>query len=286
MSETTHEQKLTLVIGGTGKTGRRVAEGLTARNVPVRIGSRSAQPPFDWEDEATWADAVRDVAQAYVTYYPDLAFAGAADRIRSFVELAVASGVQRLVLLSGRNEPEAQRAEQIVQSSGAEWTIVRSSFFAQNFSEHFLLDPILAGEVAFPAGNTAEPLIDADDVADIAIEALSGDRHVGQLYEVTGPRLLTFEEAVDEIAKATGRDIRYVPISLDEYAAGLTEAGLPADYVTELTALFAEILDGRSAYLSDGVQRALSRPPREFTDYVRNAAATGVWSANDDGDVR
>ena len=110
-------RKTTLVIGATGKTGRRVTERLTARNLPVRIGSRSGQPPFDWADPATWPPAVRDMAAVYVTYYPDLAVPGASDAIRSFTGLAVKSGVQRLVLLSGRGEPEAQLCEQIVRES-------------------------------------------------------------------------------------------------------------------------------------------------------------------------
>ena len=268
---------MTLVIGGTGKTGRRVAERLTTRGRPIRIGSRSGQPPFDWEDRATWAPALRNVESAYVIYYPDLAFPGAADRVRSFADLAVESGVRRLVLLSGRNEEGALLGEQGVRDSGAEWTLVRSSFMSQNFSEGFWLEPVLSGEFAFPAGDVAEPFIDVEDIAEIAVAALTDERHVGQLYEVTGPRLMTFAEAVGEIAKATGREVRYVPISLEQYASVLTEAGLPAGEVVAYTELFTAILDGRSAYLTDGVQRALGRAPRDFTDYARDTAASGVW---------
>lgn len=115
-----------LVLGGAGKTGRRVAERLSARTLPVRLGSRSGTPPFDWEDKATWAAAVQGVRAAYVSYYPDLAAPGAADAIRSFTDLAVKSDVQRLVLLSGRGEPEAQLCEDIVRKSGVEWTLLRA----------------------------------------------------------------------------------------------------------------------------------------------------------------
>jgi len=277
MNEHTHNQSTTLVLGGTGKTGRRVAQRLTARGLPVRIGSRSGEPPFDWDHEATWAPALLNVRSVYVTYQPDLAFPGAAERVRSFVDLAVASGVRRLVLLSGRNEEGALLGEKAVRESGADWTIVRSSFFDQDFSEAFLLEPILSGEIAFPAGHVAEPFIDAEDIADIVAAALIEDRHVGQLYEVTGPRLLTFAEAVGEIAKAIGREIRYVAVSPEEFASALTDADLPADEVTAYTELFTQVLDGRNAYLTDGVQRALGREPRGFADYARVTAATGVW---------
>jgi len=275
--ENTQEKKTTLVVGGTGKTGRRVVERLTARGLPVRIGSRSGEPPFNWEDQATWAPALRNVGAVYLTYYPDLAVPGAVDTVRSVIELAMANGIRRLVLLSGRGEEEAQRAEQVLQNSGADWTILRCSWFSQNFSENYLRDPIVSGEVVLPAGNVGEPFVDADDIADVAVAALTEDRQVGQLYELTGPRLLTFAEAVGEIAKATCREIRYVQVSPEEYASALAEADLPAEFVWLVNYLFTTVLDGRNAHLTDGVQRALGREPRDFSDYARDIANAGVW---------
>jgi uncharacterized protein YbjT (DUF2867 family) len=270
----------TLVVGGTGKTGRRVARRLRTRGLPVRIGSRSGEPPFDWEDRATWAPALRDVGSAYLTYYPDVAFPGAAARIGSLAEQAVASGVRRLVLLSGRGEEGALLAEQALRDSGADWTIVRSSWFSQNFSEGFLLEQVRGGVVAMPAGDVAEPFIDAEDIADVVAAALTDDRHVGQLYEVTGPRLLTFAEAVAEIARACGREVRYLPVTAEQFLSALAEQGMPREDATVLTEVFSTVLDGRNAYLTDGVGRALGREPRDFTDYVRDAAAGGAWSGS------
>ena len=273
---TTSLEQPTLVLGGTGKTGRRVAERLAARGVPVRLGSRSGEPPFDWEDRATWVPALSGVGSVYLTYYPDLAVPGAVDAVQSLIELAVARGVQRLVLLSGRGEDEAKRAEEVVQASGIDWTIVRSSWFNQNFSENYLRDPVLDGEVVLPAGGVREPFIDADDIADVAVAALTEEGHVGRVYEVTGPRLLTFADAVAEIAAATGREIRYVQVSPEQYASALTEHGVPAEFVWLMNYLFTTVLDGRNAHKADGVQRALGREPRDFSDYARDAAA-GVW---------
>ena len=269
--------KTTLVLGGTGKTGRRVAERLTARGLPVRIGSRSGEPNFDWEDQATWAPALLNVGAVYLTYYPDLAIPGAVDTIRSFVELALTRGIRRLILLSGRGEEEAQRAELVLQDSGADWTILRCSMFSQNFSEYWLRDPVVSGEVVLPVGNVGEPFLDADDIADVAVAALTEDGHVGQLYELTGPRLLTFAQAVEEIAMAASREIRYLPISMRQFTAVLTEQDVPADFVWLLTYLFTEVLDGHNANTTDGVQRALGREPRDFADYARDTAASGVW---------
>lgn len=266
-----------LVIGGTGKTGRRVAERLTALGVPVRIGSRNATPAFDWEKPETWTTALEGISAAYITYYPDLAVPGAAEAVGDLARLAVRKGVKRLVLLSGRGEPEAQRAEQMLQASGADWTIVRASWFMQNFSESMLLGPILAGEMALPVSSVREPFIHADDIADIVTASLTDDRHIGQLYEVTGPRMLTFAEAAGEIATATGRAIDYRTITPEEFIQGLEQEQVPADIAALVNELFTVVLDGRNEYVTDGVQKALGRKPRDFADYAREIAATGIW---------
>jgi uncharacterized protein YbjT (DUF2867 family) len=274
-------QETILVVGGTGKTGRRVAERLEARGFPVRIGSRSADPAFDWEEPDTWTAAVSDIASAYIAYSPDLAVPGAADKVRAFAEVARKNGVRRLVLLSGRGEDGAVLGEQAVRESGVEWTILRCSWFNQNFSEGAFLEPVQAGEVALPADSVREPFLDVTDIVDVAEQALTSDRHVGQLYELTGPRLLTFAAAVGEIARASGREVRYAPVPMDRYEALLAEHQVPADFVWLIKYLFTEVLDGRNASLTDGVQRALGRPPRDFADYAREAAASGVWSVVD-----
>jgi uncharacterized protein YbjT (DUF2867 family) len=270
---------LTLVLGGTGKTGRRVAERLAARGVPVRIGSRAGRLPFDWEDRSGWAAALQGVSAVYIAYAPDLAMPGAVDAVDAFARQAVESGARRLVLLSGRGEEEAQLCETAVQASGADWTILRASWFSQNFSEAYLVDAVRGGLVALPAGPVGEPFIDADDIADAAVAALTEDGHAGQLYELTGPRLLSFADAVGEIAEAAGRDIRYQRVPLAEFEAELAAAGLPPDLANLLKYLFSEVLDGRNAHLTDGVRRALGRAPRDFSAYARAAAATGIWAA-------
>lgn len=271
-------RKPTLILGGTGKTGRRLADRLTAQGLPVRIGSRSGTPVFDWENDATWVHALDGVGAVYISYYPDLAVPGAAEAVGAFANLAVASGVRRLVLLSGRGETEAQRAEAMLKASGADWTILRCAWFSQNFSESFLLDSLLAGEVALPVGNVGEPFVDADDIADAAVTVLTRQGHVGQLYELTGPRLLSFAEAVAEIGKAAGRDIRFIRISHAEFTAAVAGYGLPAEFAWLLNELFTEVLDGRNEALTDGVERVLSRAPKDFSVYATETAATGIWS--------
>ena len=272
------ENGLVLVLGGTGKTGRRVVERLEALDVPVRMGSRSASPAFDWEDQTTWAPVLHGVEKVYLSYYPDLAAPGAAEAVAAFTAKAAEAGVRHVVLLSGRGEDEAQACERIVRASGIAWTVVRSSWFAQNFSEDYLLEAVLAGEVALPAGDVPEPFIDADDIADVAAAALTGDGHAGEVYEVTGPRALTFAEAVAEIGRAAGRDIAFVRVPIGEYTAVLAEQQVPGGLVELLTYLFTTVLDGRNARPADGVRRALGREPRDFAEYARLTAASGVWT--------
>jgi uncharacterized protein YbjT (DUF2867 family) len=267
----------TLVVGGTGKTGRRVVARLRARGLPVRVGSRSGERPFDWADPATWASALQNVASAYVTYYPDLAVAGAADTVAAFARLAVQSGTRRLVLLSGRGEQGALLAERGVADSGADWTVLRSAWFNQNFDEGFFLEHISNGEVALPVGGVWEPFVDADDIADCVVAALTEDGHARQVYELTGPRLLTFPHAIEEIARASGRMIRFISVSVEEFVSELDRAGTPAELVSLSRYLFTDVLDGRNSYLADGVRRVLGRYPRDFSEYARRTAGTGVW---------
>ena len=279
----TEQNRETLVLGGTGKTGRRVVQRLSARGLPVRVGSRSGSPPFDWERVETWAPALAGVESVYLTYYPDLALPGAVESTRAFADLAVESGVPRLVLLSGRGEPEAERAEQAVAETGAALTVLRSTWFMQNFSEDYMLEHVLAGEIRLPAGDVPTPFLDADDIADIAVAALTDDRHVGQLYELTGPRSLTFAEAAAEIGAAAGREVRYTAVSLEEHAVEAAAHGVPHEVIELLTYLFAEVVDGRNAPTTDGVRRALGREARDFGDYARAVAATALWNESPAG---
>ena len=266
-----------LVLGASGKTGRRIVDRLLARQIPVRLGSRAAAPSFDWHDPSTWQPALDGVSAVYISYYPDIAITGAPEAIEAFTRQALASGVRRLVLLSGRGELEAQRAEQVLQRSGADWTILSCSWFMQNFSEGVFLDSLLGGTLSLPVDNISEPFVDTDDIADVAVAALTESGHVGKVYELTGPRLMTFAQAVEAIAVAAGRAIRFETVSMDAFARSLEEHRQPAEIVGFLQYLFGEVLDGRNEYLTDGVQRALGRAPRDFTDYAKRTAAARTW---------
>ena len=272
------KEETILILGGTGKTGRRIAQKLSQMGKTIRIGSRSAQPSFDWSNPKGWAAVLEGIEKVYITFQPDLAVPGALQAIERFTAEALKAGVQKMVLLSGRGEKEAQLCEQVVMDSGANWTIVRASWFNQNFSESFFLDPILAGYVALPKGEAKVPYVDANDIADVVVETLLNDQHNGQIYELTGPEQLTFPQIVEAIAKATGRTIQFEPTSMETYLKTLKELQVPDDYIWLINYLFEEVLTEENSTITNDVERVLGRKPISFAEYAKAIAATSVWN--------
>ena len=277
MNPSTANTFITLVIGGHGKTGRRVAQRLAAAGRATRVVSRSTELPFDWHDESTWGRALAGTSSAYVTFQPDVTVPGALEILTAFAAAAREQGLDHIVMLSGRGEEQAAACEVAVAESGVTTTIVRSAFFAQNFSEGFLAGDVQASVFALPAGDVTEPIVDIDDVADVAVAALLGQAQSGRVYELTGPELLTFHDMAVDLGEATGRTITYAPVSADEFAVTAGAAGVPADEAEILGELFAHIFDGHNSSLTSGVEEALGRPAASFADFAVQAAATGVW---------
>ncbi|MET8153980.1 NmrA family transcriptional regulator [Actinoplanes sp. NPDC049668] len=259
---------VTFIAGGAGKTGGRVADRLHTLGLEYRLASRSTRPRFDWTDDTTWAPALAGCGRAYLAFQPDVGIPGAAETIGALARAAVTAGCTRLVLLSGRGEQGAQRSEEALAASGADWTVVRAAFFAQNFTEGFWADQMADGSLAMLDHRAAEPFVDADDIADVVVACLTRPGHGGVVHELTGPRLLTFADAVAEIGRLTGRPISYRPLPAAEFTATLVDAGWPAGDADGLTALFGEVLDGRNAHVTDGVRRVLGRAPRDLTDVL------------------
>jgi uncharacterized protein YbjT (DUF2867 family) len=269
-----------LVIGKNGKTGSRVNQRLKALGYTTRAVSRSTSPSFDWEKPETWRSAIEGTGAAYVTYQPDLAMPRAEADITAFVEIAREAGLEHIVLLSGRGEAGAQRAEEIIKSSGIAWNIVRASWFFQNFSESFMLEGILAGELLLPAGDTIEPFIDADDIADVVVAALTQSKHRNKLFEVTGPRALTFADCMQEISTALGRSVKYTQVPVDAYIDALDEQGFPQEMQWLLRELFSVVLDGRNSHVMSGVAEALGRPATDIKAYLQKTIDAGVWTVD------
>lgn len=272
-----NERNTTVVLGGRGKTGRRVAARLAARGIPVRIGSRHGTPPFDWNEPRAWGPLLDGAALLYVAYSPDLAAPGAAAALGELGKAAARHGVERAVLLSGRGEPQAALSERAFRESGVPLTVLRSAWFLQNFSEGDFLGAVAGGEIALPGPDVAEPFIDANDVAEVAVNALTDPAHAGKAYDLTGPRLTRWSELAAEIGKAARKPLRYVSVSREAFAESLQHF-MPAGDAAFFAELFAFLLDGHNAHLSDDAGRLLGRPPRDARDWAEETARAGAWA--------
>ena len=266
-----------LIIGKNAKTGQRVDRRLQSLGYTTRAVSRSTSPAFDWEDPNTWSAALEGTESAYVTFYPDLAIPTAEQAIRDFVELAKVSGLRHVVLLSGRGEAGAERAEAVLEASGLDWNIVRANWFMQNFSESFMIEGILSGQLMLPASDIVEPFVDVDDIADVAVSALTRPELRNRLFEVSGPRALTFGQCAAEISEAVGYPVNYTQIPIEDFIQVLRVQGAPDEVIWLMRELFTVVFDGRNSSPTSGVEDALGRPATDFSEYVQKVVATGAW---------
>lgn len=271
-----------LLIGGAGKTGSRISRLLSERGIASRSVSRSSQIPFDWTDPSGWPAALAGATRAarathaYVSFQPDLAVPEAEDALATLGGIARQAGIEKIVLLSGRGEPGAMRAEAALRADGPTVTVLRASWFDQNFSEGHFRDLVLAGEIALPAGDVPEPFTDAEDIAEVAVALLTGDRFDGEVIEVTGPESLTFAQAAAGLSDAIGRPVIFRQISVEAFRDGL-QGYLPEDMIALLIELFTTVLDGRNAEPQDGVMRVLGRPATSFEAFLERETARGTW---------
>ncbi|MEU5977910.1 NAD(P)H-binding protein [Streptomyces sp. NPDC047315] len=275
-----------LVLGGTGKTGRRVVAELRSRGFTTVAASRTGEVRFDWADRSTWEPGLTGVRSVYVV---DSQGPGMGEEVRDFAALAARLGVERLVLLSARSWPEIDATnphlapEREVRESGLRWTILRPTWFAENFTELEFFAPLLeTGELRLPTGSGREPFVVLQDLVDVAVAALTEDGHAGRTYTLSGARSLNFADAVAEIAGASGRTLRFTPVSEEEYRADVAAAGYPEEVADLLVTILHHIRDEGGASVTDGVRQALGREPRDFSEYVRTTdfSAVGATEAS------
>lgn len=270
-----------LVLGGTGKTGRRVVDRLVAAGHTARSAARTpgaARPGvepvrFDWDDATTHAPVLRGVEGVYVVS-PALRL-DHAPLIGAFGSLAREHGVARAVLLSARGVDQGpdnpmRQAEQALADSGLPHAVVRPSWFAQNFTETFFV-PGADGVIAAPTGDGGEPFIDAEDIAEVAVAALTGAADL-RAYDVSGPQALSFGEAAQTLGRHAGRPVRHVDLPVDAWVQGAQANGVPPAYAQMLGFQFTLIRDGHDAAVSPGVQQALGRPATAFEDWAAREA--------------
>ena len=266
-----------LITGATGKTGSRISRLLEDAGLEVRRASRHSQTVFDWQDATTWPTALEGVQSVYICFYPDFAFPGALDTLTAFVIAAKSAGVDRLVMITGRGERHAQLGEEVVLNSGVPATILRSAWFAQNFSEGSLHQPVMENVIPMPGDGIGEPIVDLEDFAEVAAKVLTESGHESRIYEITGPRVITFAEVADILTETLNRHIQYIPITFEAFQEELQSA-TDAEYAEIVTSIAKETFDGRNENISGDVQLLLNRSSRDFSEFASRAAKTGCWS--------
>ena len=269
-----------LILGGTGKTGRRLADDLSARGATVRIASRhpstdgaSRHVRFDWDDESTHDAALAGAGAVYLV--PPAFVVDHVATTTRFLERAAASGVERVVLLSARGVdaddaiPHRRAELALFAEPALRGTVIRPTWFAQNFTEGVFAEGVANGVLAAPAGAGRVPFIDADDIAAVAAALLvDPSAFVGEALDLSGSTAYGFAEAAEVLGRALGRDVAYVDVAPADFEAGAVAAGVPADYAAMLGTLFHVIREGWDEHVSDGVDRVLGRPGRSLAEWA------------------
>jgi len=266
-----------VVLGAGGKTGGRVAHRLRARGYAVSEASRSTTPRFDWGDSSTWGPTLEGATGLYATYFPDLAAPGATEAVAGLAEVAREAGVDRAVLLSGRGEPAARAGEDAFLAGLPGADVVRCAWFDQNFTEGIFIPAVASGVISLPApSGAAEPFVDAEDIADCAVELLTRPSPAGGVHELTGPSAVTLAEVAEILGAARSAPIRYEETDLAGFARVLEEEGLPPDDAEALAYVFAETFDGRNTPTTTTVHDLLGRSPRTLTAFAADAQRAGT----------
>jgi uncharacterized protein YbjT (DUF2867 family) len=264
-----------LITGATGTIGTHVLAQLTSRGVPVRAMARNPDKlrnnpadvvRGDFDDPASLVRAVSGVEAAFLVTAPQRPVA---DHDVAFVEAAKSAGVQRIVKLSAIGAGSWHLlTEQVVQTSGLDWTILKPSSFASNLVQ--FVDAVKSGD---PVPNWNGPgalgVIDPRDVAAVAVEALTTPDHIGQSHTLTGPELLTFDQQIAILERVLDRPVKSVLLPLDTARSMMIGNGLDPAAVEISIAAIRRAIAGDYAVLTDDVSRILGRAPLSFETWVR-----------------
>jgi uncharacterized protein YbjT (DUF2867 family) len=262
-----------VILGGTGKVGRRLTEILRRQGHDARPVSRSTPTRFDWQDESTWPAALAGATGVFVVgpgsahdWSPALA---------RFLRAAAAAGVAHAVLLSARGvefhpSGAVAAAERALRSGPLAWTILRPTHFAQNFTEAMFAPA--NGRITAPVGDGAEPFVDVLDIAEVAAAVLTGRQYDGRVLALSGPGAITFADA----AAVLGPAVVFESETDDDHVARLRAVGTPEGYVEWRMAMLRGIRTGADAYLSDGVPEVLDRRATPFHEWAAREVASRI----------
>ncbi len=273
-----------LILGGSGRTGSRVAQHLADHGARARTASRhTSDVLFDWDDSSTYPAALEAVDRVYlVTPVMRVRYA---EQVAAFLDQAEAIGVRHVTLLSTYNGNLAPREIDIAAvetdlASRAAFThsILRPAWVMQNFADNHL--PIIDGTLAVPSGGRAEAFVDAADIAAVAAETLlHPDTHAGASYDLTGPQAMTFDEVARGIAAVSGRPVTYQDIDQEVWIDAAVAAGVPADYTPMLRWLTGAVIAGNGSRPTGDIATIIDRPATSFEAFA--TFNTSAWTTEE-----
>lgn len=274
-----------LVLGGTGKTGGPLVRRLTEEGHGVKCASRSGAAPggaegcrFDWYAAESHGAALDGVGSIYL-----IAPLGAPDPLQvmqPFIETAIARGVGRFVLLSSslleEGGPAMGMVHAFLRQCAPQWAVLRPSWFMQNF----VIDPHLTsicseGAIYSATDDGLVPFIDAEDIAEVALHALTDARPTANDLLITGPQAISYDQVAATIGGVVGRPVRHVRLTAEQLAKRFEDAGIPAEYATMLAGLDRAIAAGAEARTTDIVEKVTGHPPASFESFAQ--AHAGQW---------
>ncbi|GIO34567.1 MULTISPECIES: NmrA family NAD(P)-binding protein [Paenibacillus] len=273
-----------LITGASGKTGSRIAKRLTDLGYAIRTAGRGKSLPnganehviFDWFDESTHEAALKDVDKLYLV--GPIAVMDPSEIVMPFLERALKTGVRRIVLLGSASIPEEGpvfgKIHRAIRELAPEWAVLRPSYFMQNFVDSHGAQILNDGTIVSATGSGRVGFVDADDIAEVGVRALTDKQPHNTDHIITGPDSLTYAEAGDIIGAAAGRTIRHVNVPTQELANRFMAFGMPQDYARFLAGMDEDIrLYGKEDLVTDTVERITGRPPKSLKKFAEEHAA-------------
>jgi uncharacterized protein YbjT (DUF2867 family) len=264
-----------LVIGATGTTGSRVVTFLSQRGVLTRQATRTPRSPgqvrFDWADRATHADALRGVGAIYLI--APIEVSDPVPLVKPFLKEALRQGVRRVVQLSSSALPEGGpglgAVHHLVRTMMPEWTVLRPSWFMQNFvGDHLVAQGVETGEIVTATGNGRVAFVDAGDIAAVAGHALTDEIPHNTEHILTGPEALSYADAAGILTRQTGRTIIHRSVSAEEAVIRITAHGVPTEFAKALAAMDTDISGGAEDRVTDTVKAVTGLTARSFQTFA------------------
>lgn len=266
-----------LVTGATGTIGQALIKQLQTKNADFVAGVRNVEEAkkklpsvsnfveFDFSNSATYEGAVENIDSVFVLGPPIVL--NLEELVAPFLDFLKGKGINRVVYLSALGSENMKlltfhtTLTQKIKDDGFDYTILKPSFFAQNFKNYEWENITERGVVYVPAGTGKAGFVDVNDIAAVAAAALTEDGHSGKTYEITGPEILGYQDAANLLSEVMGKQIVYPNPTPEEFGATLKQAGAPDFIASYMIDVYSMILNNHVNVLSNHVEEVTGKKP-------------------------